>query len=169
MKRKFFLLQLFLGIAYHLPAQHPVKPIPAAIPRHEAAQPTLTRPDLQIKNWEQFLDDASWRGVRIWTANNSAIVDSITAISFFLQSRQATWTKQGWEYVTPQPASYEISGNRIIIRFNYFPYKHVLDGTYDHQTKMITGTFTEERRLARNAPPAYTPGTLTGQFQLIMK
>jgi hypothetical protein len=168
MKRNLFLVPVLLCAVHQLSAQHPVKPIPAAIPRHEAAQPQL-KPNLTIKNWEQLLDDASWRGTRSWRNNNSTVVDSITTLSFFLQSQQATWTKQGWEYVTPQPASYEITGNRIVIRFDYFPYKHVLDGTYDHLTKKITGTFKEERQITRNAPPAYSPGTTTGDFELIMK
>lgn len=129
----------------------------------------LPKPAVIKWNFAQLIDDAPWKGMRTWQSSNSATTDVITNISFFAGSGQATWSKQGWEYITPRPGTYTITGDKIIIRFDYPPYKHVLEGVYSPLSKKITGTFREERSAATGAPPAYTPGIVTGTFELSMK
>lgn len=169
MKKTFFLLTASLLTNALLFAQPPGRPDQPryTVPKAETGKPQ--NPKLTAITFEQTLDDASWKGVRFWSANNAATVDSITTLSFFLQRKQVTWTKQGWEAVTSKPGTYTINGNKIIIQFSYPPYTHYLDGTYDAASKKITGTFREDRAVMTNPPPAYQPGTTSGEFVLIQK
>ncbi len=137
------------------------------LPKEQIAKPQPIK--LTPLTFEQMLDDASWKGIRTWNTNNSVTIDSITMLSFFLQYKQVSWSKQGWESVTPKPGSYTVTNYKVIIQFNYPPYTHYLEGVYDPVTKKITGMFKEERAVIANAPPAYQPGTTTGQFVLIQK
>ena len=142
-------------------------------PRHTIPKEAILKPDksnIKLLSFEQILDDAVWHGTRTSYTDGTAVVDSVTMISFFLQSKQATWAKRGWEYTVPKPGSYAISiNNRIVIQFNYFPYTHFLEGTYDAATKKITGTFREERAAIRNPPSVYKAGTTTGDFVFVQK
>lgn len=138
-----------------------------SLPKDQIAKPQPIK--LTPLTFEQMLDDASWKGIRTWNTNNSVTIDSITTLSFFLQYKQVSWTKKGWESVTPKPGSYTVTNYKVIIQFNYPPYTHYLEGVYDPVAKKITGTFKEERAVIANAPPAYQPGTISGEFVLIQK
>jgi len=141
-------------------------------PRHALPKEEILRPQkLNLKPFalEQLLDDVGWHGTRSSQTAAGAVVDSVTTLSFFLTSKQVTWTKQGWEYAVAKPGTYTVTANKIVIQFSYFPYTHYLEGTYDPTTKKITGTFREERAAIRNAPPAYKVGTTSGVFELIQK
>ena len=169
MKTSSLLLTITLLISWLLSAQPPGSPdMPAnTIPKKDILKPQ--NPKLTPITFVDILNDASWKGVRTWYTPNGATLDSITAISFFLPSKQVFWTKQGWETVSPNPGTYLVTGNRIIIQFNYPPYTHYLEGTYDASTKKITGTFREDRAVMRNPPTAYQPGNNSGNFVIVQK
>ncbi|MCF3107577.1 hypothetical protein LL912_02180 [Niabella sp. CC-SYL272] len=111
----------------------------------------------------QYITTVTWRGARVWYTPTAAWVDSVRSINFYANGT-VEWVKQGWEYVTRLPGTYVIQSNAITIRFRYPPYTHQLRGTYDRNTGLISGTFTETRDPAPDAPPAYAPGTTTGEF-----
>lgn len=168
MKSVFILIAGLISIQ-SLYAQPPGRP---EQPRHTIPKETILKPDksnIKLFSFEQILGDVPWHGTRIWQTDNGVTVDSITSFSFFLTSKQTTWTKRGWEYATSKPGSYTVTNNRIAIQLSYYPYTHYLEGTYDAATKKITGTFTEERVAIRNAPSAYKAGTTTGTFEIVQK
>jgi hypothetical protein len=111
----------------------------------------------------QYITSITWRGARVWYTETAAWVDSVTAVNFY-PNGQVEWVKQGWEFVPRTPGTYVINGNNITINFSYAPYTHSLQGTFDRNTGVISGTFTEIRAVDPNAPPAYIPGTTTGDF-----
>lgn len=116
----------------------------------------------------QYITSITWRGARVWYTETAAWVDSVTAVNFY-PNGQVEWVKQGWEFVPRLPGTYTISGNNISINFNYAPYTHTLNGTFDRNTGIISGTFTEVRAVDPTAPPAYIPGTTTGDFNFYEK
>lgn len=135
----------------------------------------LTRPPAltitkaaKLPSFRQYITTITWRGARVWYTPTAAWVDSVRSINFYTNGT-VEWEKQGWEYVTRLPGTYTIQGNAITIRFRYPPYTHQLLGTYDRNTGLISGTFTETRDPAPDAPPAYTPGTTTGTFNFYKK
>lgn len=160
---------IFLFVSLSLNAQPPGRPDQPrlTIPKEQILKPQTD--NIKLYSFEQILNDAGWRGRRIWHTNAGAVVDSVTTVTFFLQTKQTTWTKQGWEYTAPKPGSYTVTNNRIVIQFSYFPYTHYLEGIYDPATKKITGTFREDRAAIRNAPPTYNVGTTTGTFEFVQK
>lgn len=169
MKKEFFLfviLVLLTGLLYAQPPGRPDQPV-YTIPKKDILKPQ--NPKLIPITFEQILDDASWHGTRTWRTATGVTIDSVTTISFFLQSKQVSWAKQGWEYVSPKPGSYSITNNKISIQFNYPPYTHYLEGTYNATTKKISGTFREERAETPTAPSAYKAGTTSGEFVFIQK
>ncbi len=169
MKKAVFIFLICILTTLLLHAQPPGRPDQ---PRHTIPKEQILKPQtvyIKLYSFEQILDDAGWHGTRTWHTDAGAVVDSITAVSFFLQSKQTTWTKRGWEYTAPKPGTYTITNTRIVIQFNYPPYSHYLEGTYDAATKKITGTFREERAAIRNPPPAYRVGTTTGTFVFVQK
>ena len=111
----------------------------------------------------QYITTITWRGARVWYTETAAWVDSVTSVNFYANG-QVEWVKQGWEFVPRTPGTYTITGNNITINFHYAPYTHVLQGSFDRNTGIISGTFTETRADDPNAPPAYIPGTTTGVF-----
>ncbi len=169
MKKVLSLSVLFFLVAGLVNAQPPGRPDEPkyTVPKKDILKPQ--NPKLLPITFEQILDDASWHGTRIWNTTAGVTVDSITTLSFFPGNKQVTWTKQGWEFVSPKPGNYLITGNKINIQFNYPPYTHYLEGTYDAANKTISGTFREERAATRNAPPAYIPGTTSGTFSIKLK
>ncbi len=116
----------------------------------------------------QYITTITWRGARVWYTQTAAWVDSVTSVNFYANG-QVEWVKQGWEFVPRLPGTYSISGNDITINFNYAPYTHMLQGTFDRNTGIISGTFTEVRAVDPTAPPAYIPGTTTGDFNFYEK
>jgi len=116
----------------------------------------------------QYITTVTWRGARIWYTPTAAWVDSVLSVNFYANGT-VEWVKQGWEYVTRRPGTYRIQGNNITIRFRYPPYTHQLQGVYNRSTGVISGTFTETRDPDPAAPPAYTPGTTTGDFNFYKK
>lgn len=169
MKKYFLLSTISILIPFLLCAQAPGRQNQPryTVPKTQTAQPQ--NPKFTALTFAQMLDDTSWKGVRTWQTTNGMTVDSVTSLSFFLQYKQVSWTKQGWESVAPKPGTYNVSNYKIIIEFNYPPYKHYMEGTYDPVTKQITGTFKEERAVAQNAPSAYQAGTTTGVFVFVQK
>ena len=138
------------------------------IPKHEAAKPVVNR-QLAIKqSFATYITTVTWCGARTWRAGSAATVDSVTQIQFFTDGT-VSWNKQGWEYVPKTKGTYTVTGNKVVVRFNYAPYTHSIEGTYDENTGRITGTFREDRAAATNAPAAYTPGTTTGEISFIKK
>ena len=139
-----------------------------------AAQALTRQPALTITKaakpaaLKQYITTITWRGARVWYTPTAAWVDSVRSINFYANGN-VEWVKQGWEYVTRLPGTYTIQGNAITIRFRYPPYTHQLQGAYDRNTGVIRGTFTEIRDPAPGAPPAYTPGTTTGDFNFYKK
>lgn len=117
---------------------------------------------------KQLLTRFEWRGARIWYPPNLATVDSVLSI-IFNANGTVSWNKQGWEYVPRLAGTYRVNGNRVSIFFSYPPYRHHLDGSYNANTGKISGTFTETKAAAPNAPPAYTPGTIHGEFNFYAK
>lgn len=116
----------------------------------------------------QYITTITWRGARVWYTQTAAWVDSVTAINFYANG-QAVWVKQGWEFVPRTAGTYSITGNNITINFNYAPYTHSLQGSFDRNTGILSGTFTEVRAVDPTAPPAYIPGTTTGEFNFYEK
>ncbi len=116
----------------------------------------------------QYITTISWRGARVWYTQTAAWVDSVTSINFYANG-QVEWIKQGWEFVPRTPGTYSIQGNDISINFHYPPYTHTLQGSFDRNTGIISGIFTEIRAVDPTAPPAYVPGTTTGEFNFYKK
>lgn len=116
----------------------------------------------------QYITTITWRGARVWYTPTAAWVDSVRSVNFYANGT-VEWVKQGWEYGTRLPGTYRIQGDNITIRFRYRPYTHQLQGVYNRSTGMISGTFTETRDPDPAAPPAYTPGTTTGDFNFFKK
>lgn len=146
----------------------PVKPskeIPE-VPKDAMKQPQTNVSTFKEIKFAKYITTIEWRGARVWYSPGSATVDSVLSVTFSANGI-VTWNKQGWEYVTRTPGTYRVTGNRIEINFSYPPYTHFLQGTYDATTGKITGTFTETRAADPGAPPAYAPGTTTGEFNFI--
>lgn len=122
----------------------------------------------KLPTLKQYITTITWRGARVWYTPTAAWVDSVRSVNFYANGT-VEWVKQGWEYVSRLPGTYTIRGNAITIRFRYPPYTHQLQGVYDRNTGIISGTFTETRVPASGAPPAYTPGTTTGEFNFYKK
>ncbi|OSZ80261.1 hypothetical protein CAP36_03135 [Chitinophagaceae bacterium IBVUCB2] len=116
----------------------------------------------------QYITTITWRGARVWYTPTAAWVDSVTAVNFY-SNGTVEWVKQGWEFVPRTPGTYSIQANTININFSYPPYTHSLQGSYDRTTGIISGTFTEERAPDATAPPVYSPGTTTGDFNFYKK
>ncbi len=138
------------------------------IPKHEAAKPVVNKPLAIKQSFATYISTVNWRGARTWKAGSAATVDSVTQIQFFTDGT-VSWNKQGWEYVPKTKGTYTVTGNKVVIRFNYAPYSHYIEATYDESTGKITGTFREDRAAATNAPAAYTPGTTAGEISFIKK
>jgi hypothetical protein len=134
-------------------------------------KPTVDKPVKEIPDnadagtnvTKQLLTRYEWRGARIWYPPNLATVDSVLSV-IFNANGTVSWNKQGWEYVHRLAGTYRVS-----IFFSYPPYRHQLDGSYNANTGKITGTFTETKAVTPNAPPAYTPGTIHGEFNFYAK
>ena len=171
MKTKFVLLICIICVVTITKAQPPKTPpkeFPTTIPRHESAIIKANVQQIILPAFSTCITAVLWKGARIWYATNNATVDSVTTIKFNLDG-SVTWQKQGWEYVNKTAGSYSINGNNITIQFDYLPYKHSFQGSYNSTTGKITGSFTETRTASPTAPPAYVQGTTTGEFNFYKK
>lgn len=170
MKKHFliaFLLMLSI-VNYAQPPKTPPKEFPTTIPKHELGTKHANVQQLSKMPLGSIITSFTWRGARVWRSPNSITVDSVLSVQFN-SNGTVTWVKQGWEYVNRTAGSYTINGNYILIHFNYPPYNHVLEGTYNPTTGKITGTFKEIRAIDPNAPPAYQSGTTLGDFNFYKK
>lgn len=129
---------------------------------------TELKAEKKLPPLSQYITTITWRGARVWYTPTAAWVDSVTSVNFYANG-QVEWIKQGWEFVPRLPGTYSINGNNITINFHYAPYTHRLQGNFDRNTGIISGTFTEVRAVDPNAPPAYIPGTTTGEFNFYKK
>ena len=171
MKAKHVLFVIFLLVqlsSKSQPPKTPPKEFPTTIPRHELGKIMWNVSQINKTPFVLYISTIEWRGARIWTMGNSATVDSVTAIKFNTDGT-VTWQKQGWEFVNKTAGTYTINGNNISIQFEYVPYKHVLQGSFNNITGKISGTFIETRSLYANAPSAYTPVTIAGEFNFYKK
>lgn len=165
---------LFLGCLCMLmitkaqPPKTPLKEFPTTIPRHESAKIKTNVQQIIKPAFSTYLTTVLWKGARIWYAANNATVDSVTSIKFNLDG-SVTWQKQGWENVNKAAGTYSVNGNNITIQFDYAPYKHSFQGSYNSTTGKITGSFTETRSAYASAPPAYVQGITTGEFNFYKK
>lgn len=150
------------------PPKTPPKEFPTTIPRHETAKIKANVQQLVPPAFSTYLTTVLWKGARIWYSAGNATVDSVTSIKFNLDG-SVTWQKQGWEYVNKTAGSYSVNGNNITIQFDYAPYKHSFQGSYNSTTGKITGSFTETRSASTTAPPAYVEGVTTGEFNFYKK
>lgn len=146
----------------------PPKEFPTAIPRHESAKIKANVQQINKPVFGNYITTVEWKGARIWYSANNATVDSVTTIKFNLDG-SVTWQKQGWEYVNKTAGSYSVNGNNITIQFDYVPYKHSFQGSYNSTTGKITGSFTETRSASPTAPPAYVQGISMGEFNFYKK
>ena len=166
MKAKHVLFVIFLLVQLGSKAQPPKTPpkeLPTTIPKHEIGKIMWNVPQIIKTLFRLYISTVEWRGARIWTTDNTATVDSVTAIKFNTDGT-VTWLKQGWEFVNKTAGTYTVNGNNISILFYYAPYRHVLQGSYNSLTGNIVGTFTETRSESATAPSAYTPLTIMGEF-----
>lgn len=150
------------------PSKIPPKQFPTTIARHEAAAITPQVQQIVKPTLSHYITSVEWKGARIWYTPNSATVDSVTLVKFNIDGT-ILWKKQGWEFVNKTTGTYTISGNNILIHFEYAPYKHTLQGVYNERTGKISGSFIEVRADFTNAPAAYTTGTTTGTFTFSIK
>ncbi len=150
------------------PPKTPPKEFPTTIPRHESAKIKANVQQINKPVFGNYITTIEWKGARIWYSANNATVDSVTTIKFNLDG-SVTWQKQGWEYVNKTAGSYSVNGNNITIQFDYVPYKHSFQGSYNSTTGKITGSFTETRSTSPTAPPAYVQGITTGEFNFSKK
>jgi hypothetical protein len=118
--------------------------------------------------FHRLITAQQWRSARIWYPPNLATVDSVLSVVFNVNGT-VTWNKHGWEHVPRTAGTYTVTGNKITIDFNYFPYTHHLVGTYSPRTGKSTGAFYEEKAPDPAAPPAYAPGTIGGEFNFYKK
>lgn len=150
------------------PPKTPPREFPTTIPRHESAKIKANVQQINKPVLGNYLTTLEWKGARIWYAANNVTVDSVTTIKFNLDG-SVTWQKQGWEYVNKAAGTYSVNGNNITIQFDYAPYKHSFEGSYNSITGKITGGFTETRSSSATAPPAYVQGITTGEFNFFKK
>lgn len=118
--------------------------------------------------FHRFITSQQWRGARVWFSPTTATVDSVLLVVFNANGT-VTWNKQGWEHVPRAAGTYKVMGNKLTIDFDYFPYTHHLEGVYDAVTGKITGTFSEVKDNDPNAPSAYVPGKIKGDFNFYKK
>lgn len=150
------------------PPKTPPKEFPTTIPKHESAKIKANVQQINKLPFSNYITTIEWKGARIWYAENNATVDSVTLIKFNVDG-SVTWQKQGWEFVNKSAGSYTINANNITIQFDYAPYKHSFQGSYNSSTGKITGSFTETRFPSTTAPPAYLQGTTIGKFEFYKK
>lgn len=150
------------------PPKTPPKEFPTTIPKHESAKIKANVQQINKQPFSNYITTVEWKGARIWYAENNATVDSVTLIKFNVDG-SVTWQKQGWEFVNKSAGSYTINANNITIQFDYAPYKHSFQGSYNSSTGKITGSFTETRFPSTTAPPAYLQGTTIGKFEFYKK
>lgn len=169
--KKQLLLAFFILVSiatYAQPPKTPPKEFPTTIPKHELGTPHANVQQLSKITLGSIITSFTWRGARTWKNATSITVDSVLTVQF-TSNGTVTWVKQGWEYVPRTAGNYTINGNYILIQFNYPPYNHILEGTYNPTTGKITGTFKEVRSIDANAPPAYQSGTTLGDFNFYRK
>ena len=105
-----------------------------------------------------------WRGARITQLTGAVNVDSLWLE--FKKNGTLSFKHQKYEYNGPIVGTWTLSGNSIRIIADKFPFTHTLNGTWDINTGIISGTFSEMREKDDTQPTYYTPGSNSGSFNL---
>lgn len=139
----------------------PQPQIPTQLPKHEINKPQANAQLLQLNN----VIIGKWKGARLIQNIGSVTVDSLWLE--FKKDGTLSFKHQQYEFNGPVTAVYTINKNTLRIVADKFPFKHILQGVWDINTGSINGNFNETRERDNTQPAYYSPGTATGNFNLI--
>ncbi len=146
-------LLLFLLAGQQASAQ--ITPSRPAISKPQANPRQITLPDVLF---------AKWKGARITNLPGAVNVDSLW-IEFHVDGT-LNFKHQKFEFNGPAAGTWTMSGNSITIIADKFPFIHTLNGTWNVNTGVISGSFKEVREKDATQPSYYTSGSNTGTFNL---
>ena len=130
------------------------------LPKHIINRPTANPKLITLAD----VIAARWRGTRLTQLTGAVSVDSLWFD--FKKNGTLVFKHQKYEFNGPTMGTWTLSGNKITIVADKFPFTHTLTGTWDINTGIISGKFDELRENDNTQPPYYSPGSNSGTFTL---